>query len=150
MQKKSINLVLAGGGARGYVHIGVIEVLLEKGYKINSISGTSMGALIGAMVACGKLEEYKKWVTSLSLLDIITLLKIDIKDNILNSTISLQKVFKEMKKFTGELNIEELKIPFTAVATNLTKKKRYGFKKVIFMMLYRHQRQFLDILHLLL
>jgi NTE family protein len=129
MQKKSINLVLAGGGARGYVHIGVIEVLLEKGYKINSISGTSMGALIGAMVACGKLEEYKKWVTSLSLLDIITLLKIDIKDNILNSTISLQKVFKEMKKFTGELNIEELKIPFTAVATNLTKKKEIWFQK---------------------
>jgi NTE family protein len=106
--QKTINLVLSGGGARGYVHIGVIEVLLEKGYKINSISGNSMGAIIGAMAAAGKLEEYKNWIISQSLLDIITTLKIDIKDKLSNSTISLQKVFKEMKKFTGEPNIEEL------------------------------------------
>jgi NTE family protein len=59
--QKTVNLILSGGGARGDVHIGVIEVLLEKGYKINSISGSSMGALIGAMLACGKLEEYKNW-----------------------------------------------------------------------------------------
>ena len=57
---KSINLVLSGGGARGYIHIGVIEILLEKKYKINSISGTSMGAL--TMLASGKLKEYKKYL----------------------------------------------------------------------------------------
>jgi NTE family protein len=127
--QKTVNLILSGGGARGYVHIGVIEVLLEKGYKINSISGSSMGALIGAMLACGKLEEYKNWITNQSLLDIITTLKIDMKDKLSNSTISLQKIFEEMKKFTGELNIEELKIPFTAVATNLSKNKEIWFQK---------------------
>jgi len=127
--QKTVNLVLSGGGARGYVHIGVIEILLEKGYTINSISGTSMGAIIGSMAAAGKLEEYKNWITAQSLLDIITMLEIDLKNKLSNSTISLKKVFEHMKKLSGDINIEDLEIPFTAVATNLTKSKEIWFQK---------------------
>jgi len=56
--KKSISLVLGSGGARGYAHIGVIEEL-AKVYDIKSISGSSMGALVGGLYACDKLEELK-------------------------------------------------------------------------------------------
>ena len=59
--KKSVSLVLGSGGARGYAHIGVIQTLLSQNYEIKSISGTSMGALIGGLYACGKLEEFKQW-----------------------------------------------------------------------------------------
>ncbi len=55
-----ISLVLGGGGARGYAHIGIIEELKSQGFEIKSIAGTSMGAVIGGMEACGKLENYKK------------------------------------------------------------------------------------------
>jgi NTE family protein len=57
--KQTVSLVLGSGGARGYAHIGVIEELLEHGYEIKSISGSSMGALVGALYAYGKLEVFK-------------------------------------------------------------------------------------------
>jgi len=56
---KTISIILGSGGARRYVHIGVIEELLEHGYEIKSISGSSMDALIGGLYACGKLNEFK-------------------------------------------------------------------------------------------
>jgi len=62
MAEKRVSLVLGSGGARGYAHIGVIDVLLSRGYEIASISGASMGALIGGLYACGKLDEYRDWV----------------------------------------------------------------------------------------
>ena len=71
--KKTVSLVLGSGGARGYAHIGVIEELLTHRYEIKSISGSSMGALVGALYACGKLEEFKKWVLGLNLLDVAQL-----------------------------------------------------------------------------
>ena len=57
---KKVSLVLGSGGARGYAHIGVIEELEKSGYEIAAISGSSMGALVGGLYACGKLEEYKE------------------------------------------------------------------------------------------
>jgi len=117
-----ISLVLSGGGARGYAHIGVIEALKKEGFKINSIAGTSMGAVIGACEACGKLKEYKKWVTSLDFLDFFKYLKSPFK-------LDGNKIFKKIREITGEYKIEELPIKFTAVATDLTKKKEVWFQK---------------------
>jgi len=117
-----ISLVLSGGGARGYAHIGVIEELKKEGFKINSIAGTSMGAVIGACEACGKLKEYKKWVTSLDFLDILKYLKSPFK-------LDGNKIFKKVREITGSYKIEELPIKFTAVATDLTRKKEVWFQK---------------------
>lgn len=55
--KQNVTLILSGGGARGLAHIGVIEELESRGYVINSIAGTSMGALVGGVYAAGKLNE---------------------------------------------------------------------------------------------
>ncbi|WP_456480776.1 patatin-like phospholipase family protein [Nautilia sp.] len=117
-----VSLVLSGGGARGYIHIGVIEELKEQGYEIVSISGTSMGALIGALEACGKLDIYKKWVESLELVDILKFIKPPFK---LNG----DKIFNKIKELVGDYNIEDLPIKFTAVATDLNKGKEVWFQK---------------------
>ncbi len=117
-----VSLVLSGGGARGYTHIGVIEELKKEGFEITSIAGTSMGAVIGGLEACGKLNEYKKWVTSLDFLDIFKFLKSPFK-------LDGDKIFYKMKELAGSYKIEELPIKFTAVATDLTKKKEIWFQK---------------------
>lgn len=57
-------LVLSMGGARGIAHIGVIEELLQQGFEITSIAGSSMGALVGAMYASGQMEVCKEWLYS--------------------------------------------------------------------------------------
>jgi len=116
-----ISLVLSGGGARGYIHIGVIEELKRQGFEIVSISGTSMGALIGALEACGKLNIYKNWVESLALIDILKFIKPPFR---LNG----DKIFNKIKELVGEYNIEDLPIKFTAVATDLNKGKEVWFQ----------------------
>jgi len=126
---QKINLVLSGGGARGFGHIGVIKVLKEKGYEIASISGTSMGALIGGLEAYGKLEAYEKWITKKSLMDIIKLLGVDFhKNSLQNGFLNLDYLYDSMKKEFGDINIENMPIKFTAVATNLTKSKEIWFQ----------------------
>ena len=117
--KQSVSLVLGSGGARGYAHIGAIEELVKK-YDIKSISGSSMGALIGGLYACGKLEEYKNWVLGLDALDVVKLLDFSFsKGGILRG----EKVMKIVEKMIGDVLIEDLDIPYTAVATDILKDK---------------------------
>jgi len=117
-----ISLVLSGGGARGYSHIGVIEELKSYGFEIVSICGTSIGAVVGAVEACGKLDLYKEWVMSLDFLDIFKFYKLPFR---LNG----DKIFYKIKEIVGEYKIEDLPIKYTAVATDLTKKKEVWFQK---------------------
>ena len=126
VDKKSVSLVLGSGGARGYAHIGVIEVLLELGYEIKSISGSSMGALIGALYASGKLDEYKKWVLTLKFYDVARLLDFSFGKG---GFIQGEKVFRRIEKIIGDIKIEELPISFTAVATDLKRQKEVWIQK---------------------
>jgi NTE family protein len=116
----NISLVLGSGGARGYAHIGVIETLLEKNYKIQSISGTSMGALIGGLYACGKLEEFKQWVLTLNSFDMLKLLDLSFAKN---GLIQGEKIFAKIEHMIGDVNIEELPISYTAVAADIVNQK---------------------------
>ena len=119
-QKQTISLVLGSGGARGYAHIGVIEELLAHDYEIKSISGSSMGALIGGFHACGKLNEFKEWVLGLDLFDVAKLVDFSFTGT---GVIQGDKVFHVIEKMIGDVMIEDLPIPFTAVATDLIKQK---------------------------
>ena len=125
-KKKKISLVLGSGGARGYAHIGVIEELLEHGYEIKSISGSSIGALIGALYACGKLDEFKEWVLALDLLDVARLVDFSFTGT---GIIQGDKVFQVIEEMIGDVMIEDLPIPFTAVATALIKQKEVWIQK---------------------
>jgi len=123
--KKSISLVLGSGGARGYAHIGAIEELIKK-YEIKSISGSSMGALIGGFYACGKLEEYKNWVLELDTFDVVKLLDFSFtRGGILRG----DKVMKIVEKMIGDVLIEDLPISYTAVATDIIKQKEVWIQK---------------------
>lgn len=124
--KKTVSLVLGSGGARGYAHIGVIEELLTDGYEIKSISGSSMGALVGALYACGKLEEFKKWVLGLDLLDVAKLVDFSFTGT---GIIQGDKIFQIFEEMIGDIMIEDLPISFTAVATDLIKQKEVWIQK---------------------
>jgi NTE family protein len=126
MKQKTVSLVLGSGGARGYAHIGVIEELLKHGYEIKSISGSSMGALIGALYACEKLEEYKEWVLGLDLFDVAKLIDFSFAGR---GLIQGDKVFAVIAEMIGDVMIEDLPIPFTAVATDLIQQKEVWIQK---------------------
>lgn len=123
---KKVALVLSSGGARGLAHIGVIERLVEEGYQISSISGSSIGAVIGAFYACGKLDLYKKWVLELERLDLFKLFDFTFS---VQGFIRGEKVFNELQKIIPDVNIEDMDIPFVAVATDAKAKQEVVFKK---------------------
>lgn len=112
----TVSLVLGSGGARGLAHIGVIQWLTENGYEIRSISGSSMGALVGGIHATSKLDVYAEWVLALERLHVLRLL---------DPTIGSPGVFKGeriisvLRELVGDCSIEDLPISFTAVATDL-------------------------------
>jgi len=126
MAEKRVSLVLGSGGARGYAHIGVIDVLLSRGYEIASISGASMGALIGGLYACGKLDEYRDWVLGLDTLDVAYLLDISFSRG---GIIEGEKVFEKLHSMIGDTKIEDLPIKYTAVSTDIVRKKEVWFQQ---------------------
>ena len=126
MHKQTISLVLGSGGARGYAHIGAIEELQKQGYEIGSICGSSMGALIGALYACGKLEELKRWVLTLDMFDVVKLVDFSLTGK---GIIRGDKVFDIIKDMIGDIMIEDLPISFTAVATDIMKQKEVWMQK---------------------
>ena len=119
MQKKSVSLVLGSGGARGLAHIGIIRYLEENGYEIRSISGCSMGALIGGFYAAGKLDNYADWLTGLDTFGMVKLL--DFKGS--GGLVSGETLMNEMKRLIGEHQIEALPIKYTAVASDVKGEK---------------------------
>lgn len=126
MDKKTVSLVLGSGGARGLTHIGVIRWLEENGYEIASISGTSIGALIGSIYAIGKLDQFEEWVCSLSKGDMLGLLDISLG---VDGLIKGDKIMETIRAMVGDRYIEDLPIKFTAVASNISKRKEVWFQK---------------------
>ncbi|UII34176.1 patatin-like phospholipase family protein [Fulvivirga ulvae] len=122
--KKTAALVLSSGGARGVAHIGVIEAVLEAGYEIKSISGSSMGAVIGGVYAAGKLPEFKEWVCNLDKIDVFKLMDFTLSTQ---GFVRGERVFNQMKSFIDDCNIEDLDIDFSAVATDIVNKKEVVF-----------------------
>ncbi|WP_339531934.1 patatin-like phospholipase family protein [Pseudomonas mucidolens] len=123
--KKRVALVLGSGGARGYAHIGVIEEIERRGYDIACIAGCSMGAVVGGIYAAGKLQDYRNWIESLDYLDVLRLVDVSFRLGAIRG----EKVFGQIRKIVGEINIEELRIPYTAVATDLTNQQEIWFQE---------------------
>lgn len=117
---KTVSLVLGSGGARGLAHIGVIRWLEENDYTIESISGCSIGALIGGIYAAGKLDEFEQWVRAITKIDIVTLL--DISWN-RSGLVKGDKVINTLVELVGNQLIENLPIRYTAIATDVNNEK---------------------------
>lgn len=121
---KNVALVLSSGGPRGFAYIGAIEELERRGYKVTSIAGTSIGSLIGGIYAAGKLNDLKEWLYTLDAWKVFTLMDVSIgKNHIMKG----DRLINEMKKIVPDIDIEDLNIPFKAIATDL-----YTGEEVIF------------------
>jgi predicted acylesterase/phospholipase RssA len=114
----AVGLVLGGGGARGFAHIGVLRALEEKGIPVDLIGGTSMGAFIGAQFACDldwqtMLEHNRRaFVEAGSLMD-YTLPML--------SVVTGRRFYRLIENAFGDRRIEDLRRPYYCVATNLTR-----------------------------
>lgn len=111
-----VALVLGSGGARGYAHIGVIDELSERGYRIVGISGSSMGALVGGLQSAGRLAEFADWATSLTQGAVLRLLDPSFTAP---GVFRAEKILDVVRDLVGDTVIEQLPIPYTAVATDL-------------------------------
>ena len=108
--------MLGSGGARGLAHIGVIEELEAAGFQIAATAGASMGALVGGIHAAGRLADYRDWVGALERSDVLRLLDFAFGHP---GLIKGERLIGVMRELVGDHRIEELPIPFTAVATDL-------------------------------
>jgi NTE family protein len=120
MNKISVSLVLGSGGARGLAHIGVIHWLEENDFKIESISGCSIGALIGGVYAARKLDDFEQWVRAITKVDIITLLDLSWEKS---GLVKGDKIINTLVDLVGDLLIEDLPISYTAIASDINSEK---------------------------
>lgn len=116
MAGNRVALALGSGGARGYAHIGVIEELHRRGYEIVGIAGSSMGALVGGLEAADKLDEFADWAKALTQRAVLRLLDPSIASA---GVLRAEKILDAVRDILGEVTIEELPIPYTAVSTDL-------------------------------
>lgn len=112
---KDVALVLSSGGARGLAHIGAIEELEAQGYRITSIAGCSMGALIGGVYAAGKLEEFRSWMKTVDRKKMLELTDFSFS---LNHIVKGTRIIEAIMEFVPDMPIENLPIPYCAVATD--------------------------------
>lgn len=124
--KTKVALALSGGGARGIAHIGVIEELEKRNFEITSISGTSMGALVGGVYALGKMEEFKDWLFRLDKKKVFSLVDFTLSKQ---GLVKGDRVLNTIKEFIKDANIEDLPIPYCAVATDIINRKEVVFTK---------------------
>ncbi|MAY70166.1 patatin-like phospholipase family protein [Halomonas litopenaei] len=123
---KRIALTLGSGGARGYAHIGVLQELVARDYEVVAISGCSMGALVGGIFAAGQLEAYRQWVEELGSFGVLRLLDMSFTSM---GAMQGRKVMSKIESFIGDVAIEDLPIPFTAVATDLMRQREVWFQR---------------------
>lgn len=122
--KKKVQLVLGSGGARGIAHIGVIDRLLEDGYEIVEVYGCSMGSVIGGMYCSGFLPQYRDWLIRQTKSDIYRLFDITFS---MQGFVKGERIFSVLEQIAGKQQIENMSIPFVAVATDMLSRKEVHF-----------------------
>ena len=120
MAQKTVSLVLGSGGARGLAHIGIIRWLEEHAYQIQSVSGSSMGALVGGIYATGKLNEFEQWVRAVSAFDMLTFLDISFGRG---GFVKGERLMNTLRNLIGDRLIEDLPLTFTAVAADIVRER---------------------------
>ncbi|HUG78824.1 MAG TPA: patatin-like phospholipase RssA [Burkholderiales bacterium] len=116
-RKPRIGLALGSGGARGWAHIGAIRALEERGVTPDVLCGTSIGALVAAAYASGELERLEKWVTSLTWATVMRLMDLTWRPG---GLIRGQRLFTLFRATFGDREIDDLPLPFGAIATELS------------------------------
>ena len=123
---QNVALTLSSGGARGLAHIGAIEVLEEQGFHITSIAGCSMGALIGGVYATGKLEDFREWMKTIDRKKMLELTDFSLS---INHLVKGTRIIEAIMEFVPDMAIEDLPIPYCAVATDWKTGREVVFRK---------------------
>ena len=121
-----VALVLGSGGARGYAHLGAVQELRARGHQIVAVSGTSMGAVVGGLVAAGKDDEFATWASTLTQRRAIRLADPTWSGG---GAATAERLMAALDEIVGEVLIEDLPIPFTAVATDLAARREVWFQR---------------------
>lgn len=125
-QSRRVSLALGSGGARGLAHIGIIRRLEEQGYRVESIAGASMGALVGGIYAAGELDSYRDWVCALRRTDVLRFLDLSFSAG---GLLKGDRIMDMLKEMVGEHAIEDLPLAYTAVATDIDRQREVWFSK---------------------
>ena len=125
MDRQKVALVLSMGGARGIAHIGIIEELIERGYEITSVAGTSMGAMIGAMYATGKLKECKEWMCGWDKKTLFRMADVSLNRE---GMVKGDRFVRELRQIIPDTRIESLPIPYTALASDIVNECEVAFE----------------------
>lgn len=125
MARRKIGLVFGSGSARGWAHIGVIRELAHMGIKPDLIAGSSVGAVVGGAYASGHLDEFEEWIFTLKRVDILKLLDFHMTGG---GFIQGNALMIAIEKRLGNLNIEDLRVPFACVATSLLNGKEHWLR----------------------
>jgi NTE family protein len=123
---RTVSLALGSGGARGFAHIGVIEVLEREGFEIRSVSGSSMGALVGGIHCAGRMNDFRDWALTLNKLETFRLMDFTFSGQ---GMVKGQKVMETLKALLGEIRIEDFDKMYTAVAIDLLSKEEVWLQK---------------------
>lgn len=114
--KPRIGLALGGGAARGWAHLGVIRALAEQGIRPDIVAGTSVGAIVGAMVCSDYLDAFEDWVTALTRRDVLSYLDFALGNG---GFIQGRRLMARFHDTFGDVAFADLKKPLGVVATDL-------------------------------
>lgn len=111
-----IGLALGGGMARGFAHIGVIKTLEKYGIQPTVVTGTSIGAVVGAAYLTGRMRELEDWARSLNRFKILSYLDLRVRSA---GLIGGRRLVSLLQQNFGDMRFEDLPHPFTVVAADL-------------------------------
>lgn len=117
MRKAKIGLVLGSGAARGWAHIGVLDALATAGVVPDIVCGTSMGALVGGAYASGRLAQLKDWALAANWRVVASMVDVGFLGGGLVDGV---RIVKWLDELGVSETIESLKVPYAAVATDVT------------------------------
>jgi NTE family protein len=113
---KQVVLALGGGAARGFAHIGVIRGLQEQGIEVSAVAGCSIGSVVGGVLAAGVLDDYEEAVRGLSRRDLLAMMDVSLPRG---GLFTGEKMARFVHRFIGDQLIEDLELPYRAVAVDL-------------------------------
>lgn len=124
-RKPTLGLALGSGAARGWAHLGVLDVLEERGIRPDIVVGTSIGAVVGAAYAVGELDALDKWVEKLDRRELAGYFDLSLRGGFIKAV----RVFNAMSRAIPDRPIEDMPILFAAVATDLVTGQELWLRK---------------------
>jgi NTE family protein len=116
MTRPRLGFALGSGSARGWAHIGIVQALAERGFVPDVIAGASVGALVGAAAAAGRLDVLEQWVCALTQRDVWRLVDTTFRGG---GVMTGSRLMEAIATQIGDATIESLPVRFGAVATDL-------------------------------